>query len=55
MRRPGVKLVEVVRAVNRKIRTVAVPAQFVGFGDEDGGFGALRQIRQKLGVEIGDP
>ena len=41
VRLPGVNLFEVICAVNRKIPTVAVPAQFVGFGDEDGDFDAL--------------
>jgi hypothetical protein len=54
-RPPGVNLVEVVRAVNRKTLAVAVLAQFVLNRYENGYFGALRQIRQKFGVVIGDP
>jgi hypothetical protein len=40
--------------VNRKIRAATVLAQVIAVGDENGNFGALRQMRQKFGIVIGD-
>jgi hypothetical protein len=54
-RPPDMNFVEALGVVNRKVRAGAVFAQLVRLRDEDGNFGALRQIRQKLGVVIGDP
>jgi hypothetical protein len=50
----AVNFVEVNGVVNRKIRALTVCAQLIRLPDEDGDVSASGQIRQKLGVVIGD-